>query len=497
MIKMKHLSFSLAALTGFACLCSSGSLLAQQPNVKNVELTDLSAFKNPGSSWQIVGGVAADINKENFLYTSKGAGILVNFPTKNQHGADLFSVAEHGDIDLELDYMMASGSNSGIYLQGTYELQLEDSWATKNANYANNGGIYERWNDSKPEGQKGYEGHSPRQNASKAPGLWQHLKISFQAPRFNNSGVKIANARFLKVELNGVLIQENVDLSGPTRGSMSANEQASGPLRLQGDHGAVAFRNIKFLAKPIVKVIDDSDSETNITNKVKNADEVNTNNYQVDPVLVDAPVNTVLRSFMDLPNHVRVVHAVSVGSAERVHYTYDLDKGALVQVWRGGFLDATPMWHERGDGSARPRGAVQQFGKPLLNLAKLSSAQAAWVNDTTGTGFKINGYELDDQDRPVFMYTIYGKQIKDATVVIENGKGISRTISVENPSADLYVRLADAASIEELNGMYLIDDKSYYIKLENAGDKPVIRDLNGRKELIMPLRSSLSYSILF
>jgi hypothetical protein len=90
--------------------------------------------------------------------------------------------------------MMAKGSNSGIYLQGRYEVQLLDSWNVVNVKAGDNGGIYERWNDDKPEGQKGYEGHAPRQNASRAPGLWQHIKISFQAPRFNATGQKTENA---------------------------------------------------------------------------------------------------------------------------------------------------------------------------------------------------------------------------------------------------------------------------------------------------------------
>jgi hypothetical protein len=104
----------------------------------------------------------------------------------------LFTKTVYGDADLELDYMMAKGSNSGIYLQGRYEIQLLDSWGTVNPKSGDNGGIYERWDDSKPEGQQGYDGHAPRQNASRAPGLWQHIKISFQAPRFDGKGQKIA-----------------------------------------------------------------------------------------------------------------------------------------------------------------------------------------------------------------------------------------------------------------------------------------------------------------
>ena len=97
---------------------------------------------------------------------------------------------QHGDVDLELDYMMASKSNSGVYLQGRYEIQLRDSWEIRTPNVHDNGAVYERWDEKRPDGQKGYEGHAARQNASRAPGLWQHMKISFQAPRFNANGQK-------------------------------------------------------------------------------------------------------------------------------------------------------------------------------------------------------------------------------------------------------------------------------------------------------------------
>src|SRR3546814_5552743 len=71
------------------------------------------------------------------------------------HGKDLYSVGEFEDMDLELDYMIARGSNSGIYLQGRYELQLLDSWGVSTPSYGDNGGIYERWDSSKPAGSEG------------------------------------------------------------------------------------------------------------------------------------------------------------------------------------------------------------------------------------------------------------------------------------------------------------------------------------------------------
>src|SRR5690606_35854913 len=130
----------------------------------------------------------------------KGNGILANLLTKNDPGKDLFSKAEYGDMDLKMEYMMASGSNSGVYIQGRYEIQLLDSWGVVNPGPGDNGGIYERWDENKPEGQRGYEGYAPRQNASRAPGQWQQLLVSFRAPRFDANGNKTANARILRVE---------------------------------------------------------------------------------------------------------------------------------------------------------------------------------------------------------------------------------------------------------------------------------------------------------
>ena len=71
------------------------------------------------------------------------------------------------------------------------------------------------------------------------------IGLGVSAPRFDASGGKIENARFVKVAHNGVVVQEDVELKGPTRSSMPGPETARGPLMLQGDHGPVAYRNIR------------------------------------------------------------------------------------------------------------------------------------------------------------------------------------------------------------------------------------------------------------
>jgi hypothetical protein len=68
--------------------------------------------------------------------------------------------------------------------------------------------------------------------------------IEFQAPRFAG-GKKVANARFLKVTLNGQVIHKDLEVPQPTPGGLTGREVPVGPLMLQGNHGSVAYRNIK------------------------------------------------------------------------------------------------------------------------------------------------------------------------------------------------------------------------------------------------------------
>ena len=258
--KIFLLAFSLLAFT-----VSFG----QESGIQKLPLQDLSAFRQQAGNWQIVGGVSInptiDIHPEEKKETPEvkkkskkskeapvprptavtfeaGQGILLNMNDENRKD-HLVSNFEHGDIELELEVMIPKGSNSGIYLQGRYEVQLLDSWGVRHAKYSDMGGIYRNW---EKEPGKIYMGKAPLSNPAKAPGLWQKIKISFRAPKFDAAGKKIANARFASVELNGVKIHDNVEVPLPTGGPLENNETPAGPLMIQGDHGPVAFRNISY-----------------------------------------------------------------------------------------------------------------------------------------------------------------------------------------------------------------------------------------------------------
>ena len=450
-----------------------------------ISLNDLSAFKSSAKSWTIAGDAQAGLSQDNELMITKGNGILANYLGKGKPGSNLVTIMEHGDIDLEMDFLLSKATNSGVFLQGRYEVQLFDSWGNLNPNASDNGGIYERWDDTKPEGEKGYDGHAPRQNVSRAPGLWQHLKVSFQAPRFDAQGKKTSDAKILRLWLNGVLVQENIVLSGPTRYAIDQKESVKGPLIFQGEYGSAAFKNIRYTS------IDSKNRDG-----VSKTDNLNSNDA-VSPIFIGATDNKILRSFTDLPGNLRVNHAVGVGSREQLHYTYDLDNGMIVQIWRGNFLDATPMWHERGDGSSKPAGSVQYLGKPAPGISRLISDNDSLKRDTLGTGYKPKGYTLDKEGRPTFKYLIYGTAVSDASKVLPEGKGLRREISLSAPISNAVICIAKGRNIILMkSGMYIIDG-SYYINLEEVGGtKPRIRTSGSIQELIIPVKQKLIYSII-
>lgn len=247
----------------------------------HIELKDLSSFQPTSKNWQIVNDVEVDRNKRRKISVAKGLGVLVNNSNRT-FKKHIFSKFDHGDIELELDVMMPVGSNSGIYLQGRYEVQLLDSWHKNKAKFSDIGGIYQRWNKSEEKGKEGYQGHAPKVNAAKAPGLWQHLKIKFTAPTYNEMGMKTKNAKFDEIWLNGVLLHENIELTGPTRASPFISEVSLDPFMIQGDHGPVAFKNIKY---KLYKKQEISFSNLNFKEYNTNYHEVIPDLSKMDPIL--------------------------------------------------------------------------------------------------------------------------------------------------------------------------------------------------------------------
>jgi hypothetical protein len=209
------------------------------------EWTDLPELKLE-NKWMVAKDVTISKTNNKSFDFEVGEGIFVN--GNKGKTTNLLSRFEHGDCQLHIEFCVPVESNSGIYFQGQYEIQIFDSYGKSGVQYSDCGGIYARYKDGKT-----YEGHAPRENASKKPGTWQSFDVVFRAPRFDEDGKKIENARFVLVKHNGVVIHEDVELNGPTRASLHEfhpekyPERAKGPLMLQGDHGPVAYRNITIM----------------------------------------------------------------------------------------------------------------------------------------------------------------------------------------------------------------------------------------------------------
>lgn len=192
--------------------------------------------------WQIATDVRIDPSDPKTLSHKNEAG-SPNTPSfvNNRAGKSANPITKKGyaDIELYLESMIAKESNSGICVMGLYEISMRDSYGLTELKYGDNGGIYAPVINEKRVG-----GEPPLVNASRPPGEWESFHLWFRAPRFNASGEKVENARFLRVELNGQLVHEDFELPKSTRGRSPWVEKPQAPLLLQGDHGPVAFRNV-------------------------------------------------------------------------------------------------------------------------------------------------------------------------------------------------------------------------------------------------------------
>lgn len=463
----------IGVLPALLLLCNSYA--QDKTDFKTIPLNNFDAFTVSGPNWIVSSDAEADMDEEGTLKPVTGNGVLVNNISKKSK-AHLVTKESFGDVELELDFMMAKGANSGVYVQGRYEIQLFDSWVNPNPTYVDCGGIYQRWNNST---NSGYEGIAPLVNVARAPGLWQHLKIKFRAPRFDAQGVKTENAIFEEVYLNGVLVQQQASVTGPTRSSYFEDEKTTGPLMIQGDHGNVAIRDIRYRAL----------STANTTpEKV----------HMVNPIIV-TPENKpyLLRSFLSYEKKM-ITHAISVGSSSQVNYSYDLKRGALLQVWRGQFADATDLWYERGEPYQRivPLGSLIQLSDAPALAVLPDAASTAWPDSASFDDVLLKGYTLDGERTPTFRYSLQGVTVSDK--IASSAIGITRTITLSGAPAQLYHRVIAAKKIKQVKkGLYVAEDKSLYIRFEEKV-KPVVRTTGNGQELLLPVdnaNATITYSL--
>ena len=161
---------------------------------------------------------------------------LVEGGAMEVRAGNIRSNREFGDCKMHIEFRTplmpkASGQargNSGVYVQGRYEVQVLDSFGLE-VKDNECGGIYKK--------------AVPAADACLPPLQWQTYDIAFKAPRFDASGAKTANARITVVH-NGLVIHDDVELDGACGGGVSNDEAAMGPLMLQDHHNRVQYRNI-------------------------------------------------------------------------------------------------------------------------------------------------------------------------------------------------------------------------------------------------------------
>lgn len=139
-------------------------------------------------------------------------GTLVNA----KPGNDLLTERKFTDFQLHAEFRYPKGSNSGIYLRGRYEVQIEDDYGDE-PDCHKIGGVY------------GFL--TPSTNPAKKPGEWQTMDITFVG-------------RVLTVVFNGERVIDRQAIPGITGGALDSDEGAPGPILLQGDHGPIEFRKL-------------------------------------------------------------------------------------------------------------------------------------------------------------------------------------------------------------------------------------------------------------
>jgi hypothetical protein len=206
----------------------------------------LDAWRKPAGAWYEAGDVKPDPKDPRRLLPLSGKGVLVNGRAGRTN--NLLSKAEFGDVEAHFEFLIPKGSNSGVKLQGLYEIQITDSHGVAMPKATHCGGIYPRA-ELLPRYHYLDDGIPPRVNAARPFGEWQTLDVVFRAPRFDADGKKTADARFVKVVLNGQVIHADVAVKTPTGHAWHHKEVARGPLLIQADHGPIAIRNAR--ARPL------------------------------------------------------------------------------------------------------------------------------------------------------------------------------------------------------------------------------------------------------
>lgn len=177
---------------------------------------DRSGEPHLGTPIQLFDGASLTGWKTQFATADNGWEVRDGLLANVRPGNNLITEQAFDDFELSLAFRYPQGSNSGIYLRGRYEVQVEDSFGQK-ANSHRIGGVY------------GFL--TPSLNAAKPHDEWQEMNIRLVG-------------RTVTIHLNGQRIIDRQEIPGITGGALDSDEGTPGPIMLQGDHGPVEYRDL-------------------------------------------------------------------------------------------------------------------------------------------------------------------------------------------------------------------------------------------------------------
>jgi hypothetical protein len=176
---------------------------------------------------------------DNWTYRNgKPAGWTVADGEATSKTMDIISKQKFQDFQLHVEFCEPKmgpevkgqeRGNSGVYLQGRYEIQVLDSYGIAKPSKGDCGAVYGR--------------NAPAENACLPPGEWQTYDITYTAAKYDADGKKTAKARVTVIQ-NGKKIQDDVEIAGPTGSELLKDGPAPGPIMLQYHHNSVKFRNV-------------------------------------------------------------------------------------------------------------------------------------------------------------------------------------------------------------------------------------------------------------
>ena len=188
--------------------------------------------------------------------------------------------------------------------------------------------------------------------------------------------------------------------------------------------------------------------------------------------------------------------AIGVGYPEGVNLAFDANNMRMAMIWHGAFIDASRHWTGRGQGFESPLGddvLALPNHVPFVVLDQPDRGVATEMG--RDLGYKFLGYRLDKEQRPIFRYSFGGLTVDDHPIPtkLESKKygTLKRTLHIEGAAdtSQLWYRALTSKQIESMGeGRYRVDDVWSFEINSPAAETPIIRESNGQKELLIPIR---------